>query len=400
MQTSLADFIKDTPEGRDADAILRACVHCGFCNATCPTYQLLGDELDGPRGRIYLIKQALEGHAPTRLTQRHLDRCLTCRSCETTCPSGVRFGRLLDIGRDLVEREAGRGWVDRSIRYALRRIVPYPKKFARWVRLGRRLRPLLPRALRRSIPMPPPTVSWPDARHSRRMLTLGGCVQAVIAPQINAAAARVLDRAGISLIAPESGCCGALSYHTSGREQALVLARRNIDDWWPQLEAGAEAIAITASGCAVHVKEYGHLLKDDPKYAAKAARVAACTRDVSEVLAKENISAPPAAKTARVAFQSPCTLQHGQQLGGIVEDILHRAGFELTAVADAHLCCGSAGAYSILHPLLSRRLRRNKLEALTRGSPTVIATGNIGCLTHLQADTDVSVRHWIELLTD
>jgi glycolate oxidase iron-sulfur subunit len=401
MQTSLADFIKDTPDGREADAILRACVHCGFCNATCPTYQLLGDELDGPRGRIYLMKQVLEGHTPTRQTALHLDRCLTCGNCETTCPSGVRYGRLLEIGREIVEQQVGRGWIDASIRRLLRAIVPHPDRIGPLLRLGQRLRPFLPFALKRLIPVSQAQTPWPAPRHARRMLALAGCVQASVAPNINAAAARVLDRLGISLVlAEEGGCCGALSHHTSGTEQALDFARRNIDAWWPHLEAGAEAIAITASGCCLHIKDYGHYLRDDPAYAAKAARVAACARDLSEILAREDLTAINLRAKVRVAFHSPCTLQHGQKLGGVVEDILARLSFELTSVSDAHLCCGSAGSHSILHPVLSRRLRRDKLQALTRDSPSVIATANIGCLMHLQSGTDLPVRHWIELLAD
>ncbi|MFL6647199.1 MAG: glycolate oxidase subunit GlcF [Sulfurifustis sp.] len=401
MQTSLAEFIKDTPSGREADAILRACVHCGFCNATCPTYQLLGDELDGPRGRIYLIKEVLEGRSPSRSTELHLDRCLTCRNCEVTCPSGVRYGRLVEIGREVVEQQAGRGWFDRGLRRLLRATIPYPERFARLLRVGHRVRPWLPKALKRSIPAPPAPVTWPARRHARRMLVAAGCVQPAIAPNIDAAAARVLDRLGISLVRVSGGgCCGALSHHTSGAEQALDLARRNIDAWWPQLESGVEAIVMTASGCGLHVKDYGYYLRDDPAYAAKAARVAASTVDVSEVLARESLGALRPAHGRRVAFQSPCTLQHGQRLGGVVEDLLRRLGFELTAFDDAHLCCGAAGSYSILHPVLSRRLRRNKLAALTCAEPDVIATANIGCLTHLQGGTDLPVRHWIELVDE
>jgi glycolate oxidase iron-sulfur subunit len=401
MQTSLADFIKDTDAGREAEAILRACVHCGFCNATCPTYQLLGDELDGPRGRIYLMKQVLEGHVPTRQTMLHLDRCLTCRNCETTCPSGVRYGRLVEIGREVVEEQAGRGFLSAAVRRVLRAVLPYPGRFGPLLRFGQRLRPFLPRSLSKAIPPAQAPTDWPVSRHSRFMLVLSGCAQQCIAPDINAATARVLDRLGIGLVAAQGdACCGALSQHTSGAEQARAFARQNIDAWWPHIEAGAEAIVMTASGCGVHVKEYGHLLQDEPAYAAKAQRVAALTRDISEVLAREDLGSLKPRTPAKVAFQCPCTLQHGQNLGGVVEDLLRRCGYDLTPVADAHLCCGSAGTYSILHPVLARRLRRNKLTALTQGAPAVIATANIGCLTHLQSGTDVPVRHWIQLLAD
>ncbi|HEX7043160.1 MAG TPA: glycolate oxidase subunit GlcF, partial [Burkholderiales bacterium] len=401
MQTSLADFIRQTEAGREADAVLRACVHCGFCNATCPTYQLLGDELDGPRGRIYLMKQVLEGRAPTATTRLHLDRCLTCRNCETTCPSGVRYARLLEIGRAVVEEQAPRGLWDRLVRGLVRRTLLNRRRFVRLLAFGQALRPVLPAPLRRSVPKPAPAAEWPAPRHPRRMLALVGCVQPVLAPNIDAAAARVLDRLGISLIAVEGGgCCGAVSQHTSAPEEALALARRNIDAWWPHLEAGAEAIVVTASGCGVQVKDYGYYLRNDPHYAEKAQRVSAAARDLCEVLAREDLAALRPAANARVAFQSPCSLQHGQRLGGVVEDILRRAGFTLTAVSDAHLCCGSAGTYSVLQPRIARRLRRNKLAALTQEAPDVIATANIGCLTHLQAGTDLPVRHWIELLAD
>lgn len=401
MQTRLADFIRDTEAGREAGAILRACVHCGFCNATCPTYQLLGDELDGPRGRIYLMKQMLEGSVTTRQTTLHLDRCLTCRNCETTCPSGVRYGRLVEIGREVAEQQAGRGWFSGVARRLLRFILPYPQRFGPLLRLGQKLRPILPRALSRAIPRPQAETEWPAPRHARRMLALAGCVQGAMAPNINAAAARVLDRLGISLVTAEgAGCCGAVSQHTSGGDQALEFARRTIDAWWPHLDAGAEAIVMTASGCGAHVKDYGYYLRNDPVYAAKAQRVAAATRDISEILAREDISRLRLAVAPRVAFQSPCTLQHAQRLGGVVENLLRQCGFELTAVPDAHLCCGSAGTYSVLHPVLSRRLRHGKLAALLQGRPTVIATANIGCLAHLQAGTDLPVRHWVELLAE
>lgn len=399
MQTQLADFIRNTEAGREAESILRACVHCGFCNATCPTYQLLGDELDGPRGRIYLIKRVLEGNVPTRRTELHLDRCLTCRNCETTCPSGVRYGRLVEIGREVVEEQAGRGWISRMSRYALRAIVPYPDRFGPIFRLIQRVGAYLPGRFWRTL-RPVPAVSWPEARHSRLMLALAGCVQPSVAPTINVATARVLDRLGISLIeAQGAGCCGAVSQHTSGFAHALDFARQNIDAWWPHIEAGAEAVVMTASACGLHVKDYGYYLRNDSAYREKAEQVSALARDVSEVLAAEDLSRL-APKNARVAFQSPCTLQHGQQLGGVVENILCRLGFELTPVDDAHLCCGSAGTYSLLHPILSRRLRRNKLHALTQHRPSVIATANIGCLAHLRAGTELPVRHWIELLAD
>jgi len=401
MQTALADFIRDTPQGSEADAVLRTCVHCGFCNATCPTYQLLGDELDGPRGRIYLIKQMLEGAEVTRRTLTHLDRCLTCRNCETTCPSGVQYHKLLDIGRGIAEQRVKRSAPDRFTRWMLRAVIPHPARFAPLLRLGQLFRPLMPPALKRSVPARQAAAPWPTAAHARRMLVLQGCAQPAIAPNINAAAARVLDRLGIRLIAASgAGCCGAASHHTSGVEQGLEFARRNIDAWWPHIESGAEAIVMTASGCGVHVKDYAYLLKDDPAYAAKAGRVTELTRDISEILGGEDLSRlrTGAGPLPRVAFHSPCSLQHGQRLNGAVEKILRQTGFTLTAVPDAHLCCGSAGTYSILQKDLSRRLLENKVAALESGRPEVIATANIGCLAHVQSGTTVPVRHWIEVL--
>lgn len=401
MQTALSDFIRDTPAGREADAILRTCVHCGFCNATCPTYQILGDELDGPRGRIYLIKQMLEGAEITQHTLTHLDRCLTCRNCETTCPSGVRYGRLVDIGRNVAEEKVTRPWLEQFSRWLLRNIIPYPARFTPFLRLGQFLRPLLPAPLQRKIPVYQQAQAWPATQHTRKMLVLEGCAQVSMAPDINAATARVLDKLGISLLrAPTAVCCGAASHHTSGAEEALDFARKNIDAWRPYIDAGCEAIVMTASGCGVHVKEYGHLLQADAVYAAYAQKVSALTRDLSEVLAKEDLShfKTHAKKNLKVAFHSPCSLQHGQKLNGVVEKMLRELGFTLTTVTDAHFCCGSAGTYSILQKDLSQQLLKNKINALHSGHPDVIATANIGCLAHLQSASTTPVKHWIELL--
>ncbi|MFN2310118.1 MAG: glycolate oxidase subunit GlcF [Gammaproteobacteria bacterium] len=400
MQTSLTADLLASADGREADAILRSCVHCGFCTATCPTYQLLGDELDGPRGRIYLIKQMLEGQPAGRETQLHLDRCLTCRACETTCPSGVRYGRLADIGRAHAERHIARPLHARIFRRALRVIVPHAARFGALLRLGQALRPLLPASLRGKLPAAQHAGAWPAARHTRRMLVLAGCAQSSATPKTNTAAARVLDRLGISLlVAPAAGCCGALSQHLSATDEAQAFMRRNIDAWWPYLEQGIEAIVMTASGCGVQVKEYGEALKHDPAYAAKAARVSTLTRDLCEVLAEEDLSRLPGATThRRIAFHAPCTLQHGQRLTGIVEGLLIGRGFELTEVQDGHLCCGSAGSYSLLQPALSLRLRDAKLAALAAEGPELIATANVGCQLHLATGGTLPVVHWIELL--
>ena len=409
METHLADFVRDTPQGREADAILRRCVHCGFCTATCPTYQLLGDELDGPRGRIYLMKQMLEGAPVTAKTQLHLDRCLTCRACETTCPSGVEYGRLVDIGRDLVEARVGRGPLESFKRRALRTVIPNPALFGALLKLGQLVRPLLPESLKRKVPPAlAPAKPWPQSSHARKMLVLEGCVQPSLSPATNAAAARVLDRLGITLLrAPNAGCCGAVSFHLSAQEEALGYMRRNIDAWWPHVEDGAEAVVMTASGCGVMVKDYGHALALDPDYAEKARRISALTRDISEIVVAEQDRLRPlitryASSVARrrVAFHCPCTLQHGQQLTGAVESLLGSFGYELAPVRDAHLCCGSAGTYSILQPALSQRLLADKIEALTAQAPAAILTANIGCQSHLQTATDLPVKHWIEVLDE
>ncbi len=406
MQTDLADFIKDTPQGREADSILRKCVHCGFCSATCPTYQLLGDELDGPRGRIYLMKQVLEGAQATAKTQLHLDRCLTCRACETTCPSGVQYGRLLDIGRAVVDDQVGRGPAESLIRKTLRAVIPHASRFAPLLKLGQLARPLLFGTLKRKVPPPAPASAWPAGSHQRKMLVLDGCAQPSLSPNTNAAAARVLDKLGITLMrAAQAGCCGAVSFHLNEQDEGLGYMRRNIDAWWPHIEQGTEAIVMTASGCGAMVAEYGHLLANDPAYAEKAARVSALMKDISEVIAAEiaKLKALPSfvsspASLPKMAFHPPCSLQHGLKMKGQVETLLTDLGFHLTAVPDAHLCCGSAGTYSILQPDLSQQLLKNKINALTSGAPAVIVTANIGCQAHLQSATGLPVMHWIEAL--
>ncbi|MHC8371545.1 glycolate oxidase subunit GlcF [Pseudomonas sp. MDT1-85] len=400
MQTNLSEQSKLLPRAEEADKILRTCVHCGFCNATCPTYQLLGDELDGPRGRIYLIKQVLEGAPATAQAQLHLDRCLTCRNCETTCPSGVDYHNLLDIGRAVIDQAVPRPASQRLLRQGLRALAPNPNLFRTLLQIGATFRPLLPRGIEAKLPHDPPaTGKRPAPRHARRVLMLEGCVQPGLSPNTNAATARVLDRLGISVIpAPEAGCCGALDYHLDAQAMGLDRARRNIDAWWPHLENGAEAIVQTASGCGAFIKDYGHLLERDPVYAAKAQRVSELALDLVQVLADEPLERVCATTDRRIAFHCPCTLQHAQKLGGAVEAVLTRLGFNLTAVPDSHLCCGSAGTYSITQPELARQLRDNKLNALESGQPEVIATANIGCQSHLNSARRTPVRHWIELV--
>jgi glycolate oxidase iron-sulfur subunit len=411
MQTTLAPQYIGTPEGEQAEAILRKCVHCGFCTATCPTYQLLGDELDGPRGRIYLMKQVFEGATPTRATQQHLDRCLTCRNCESTCPSGVQYGHLVDVGRKVVDAQVPRPMGERMLRWALKEGLPSPM-FAPAMKLGQAVRGILPAKLKAKVPAPQTAarngVVWPTQTHARQVLMLAGCVQPAMLPNINTATARVLDAAGIqTLVAPEAGCCGAVKFHLNDQDGGMVHMRRNIDAWWPFVQQGVEAIVMNASGCGVMVKDYGHVLKDDPVYATKAQRISALTKDLSELLPalvpvlKPKLNASVMARVGRQAFHPPCTLQHGQQLKGGVEKHLADLGFAVqVANTEAHLCCGSAGTYSVLHSDISTTLRDRKLGHLDALQPQAILSANVGCITHLQSGTDVPVRHWVELLDE
>ena len=406
MQTTLSPEYAGTPDGLAAEKILRSCVHCGFCTATCPTYQLLGDELDGPRGRIYLIKQVLEGAEPTRKTQLHLDRCLTCRNCESTCPSGVEYGHLVDIGRKLVDEKVARPAGEKALRWALKEGLPSPL-FAPAMQLGQALRPVLPQALQAKVPAKQDAGTWPARTHARKMLMLAGCVQPSMGPNINSATARVLDACGIqAVVAPQAGCCGAVKFHLNDQDGGKAQMRANIDAWWPLVESAAvEAIVMNASGCGVMVKDYGHALQDDPRYAEKAARISALTRDLSELLpallpALQAAIRPEAAQAAGLqAFHPPCTLQHGQKLKGGVETHMAALGFAIrVASCDAHLCCGSAGTYSVLQPAISYQLRDRKLGNLADMKPQGICSANIGCITHLQSGTDTPVRHWVEVL--
>ena len=422
MQTQLSPEFQNTPDGLQAEAILRKCVHCGFCLATCPTYQLLGDELDSPRGRIYLMKQVLEGQTPTRKTQLHLDRCLTCRNCETTCPSGVQYGHLVDIGRKLVDERVPRPAGERTVRWALKEGLPSPL-FAPAMKLGQAVRGLLPESLKAKVPPKQAAGEWPTRTHARQMLMLAGCVQPSMMPNINAATARVLDAAGIqTVVAAQAGCCGAVKFHLNDQEGGKAEMRRNIDAWWPYVAHGAdsdassgassgvEAIVMNASGCGVTVKEYGYILKDDPAYAEKAARISALTLDLSELLpelVRSLQSLRPdgvlgLGRTApKLVFHPPCTLQHGQQLRGGVEHFMGELGFDISISRnESHLCCGSAGTYSVLNPELAYQLRDRKLANLADMAPEVIVSANIGCITHLQSGTATPVRHWVEVLDE
>ena len=406
MQTHLSSEFEGSEEGEKAQAIIRKCVHCGFCNATCPTYQLLGDELDGPRGRIYLIKQALEGAEVTRSTQQHLDRCLTCLNCQTTCPSGVEFGHLVDIGRKIVDARVERPAAERTVRWLLKEGLTSPL-FAPAMRLGRAMRPLLPAVLKNKLPRQAEDGAHDVASrpHARKVLMLHGCVQPSMMPNIDRAAARVLDRAGIQIVHAGAGCCGAVRTHLGDPEGGLSNMRRNIDAWFPILAAGdVEAVVASASACSLAIKEYGHALSGDAAYAERAARISALARDLSELLP----DLVPALKDGirgdgptRLAFHPPCTLQHGQQLRGGIETHLRALGFEVkVAGVESHLCCGSAGTYSILQPEIATQLRDRKLDNLAKLEPQCIVSANMGCILHLQSGTSTPVRHWVEVLDE
>lgn len=408
MQATTAEYFRNTDIGREAEALVRTCVQCGQCVPFCPTSRVLKDDWDSPRGRISLIRQMLEGRTPDSDPQLHLDRCLRCRSCEAMCPEGVRFGRLLDIARQWVERTTPRPLKEKLTRRLLLAVVPHRRRFSALLRMARAARPLLPETLHSRVPEPRPAGVWPNRPHARTMLVWQGCVQPALAPDINAAAARVLNRFGIRLIPARAACCGALSHHMAATEEALASMRRNIDSCWPQLEGGAEAIVMTASGCGAQLREYGDLLGNDPRYRDKARRFSELARDVGEIVAaelgrEENASRfclPDSRAPVRVAFQSPCSLQHGLKLHGVVENLLKRAGFKPTIVAYPFLCCGAAGSYSLMQPQLAGAMRAVKLDTLLATRPKLIVTANIGCLAHLAEISPLPVRHWIELVDE
>jgi glycolate oxidase iron-sulfur subunit len=399
VQTNIAEFIENTPQGKEADAILRKCVHCGFCLATCPTYNLRGNELDSPRGRIYLIKQVLEGQPASTITQSHLDACLNCRACETTCPANVDYHRLLDIGTQIVETQVPRSFAQKALRHSILCVLPYSTRFTPLLRAAQYIRPLLPKVLKTKVPLRPSKSSWPQRVHNKRMLVLEGCVQPGLAPDINAAAARVLSQFDISLVtADKAGCCGAISYHLNKQEDSRDFMRNNIDAWWPIIEQGCEAIVMTASGCGSTVKEYGKLLKDDQFYAEKAARISALTKDLVEVLSDLPLEKLTLNAASNIAFQCPCSLQHAQSLSGTVETVLTRLGFPIKPVSDGHICCGSAGTYSIFQPELATQLGMQKVKALEKVNPDIIASANIGCITHLSSKSKIPIQHWIQII--
>ena len=410
MDTQLADWIKDTPDGKAADAILRKCVHCGFCTATCPTYQILGDELDSPRGRIYLIKQVLEGKQVTRKTQQHLDRCLTCRNCETTCPSGVKYGQLIDIGRKIVDERVERPMAEKLTRESLKMLMTNRPMFTAGMAMGKAVRSMLPESIKKKVPAKRATLPFANTAHTRKVILLKGCVQPAMMPSIDSATSVILDALGIqSMVVQESGCCGAVKFHLNDHAGGLAQMKTNINAWYSLLQSGeAEALVMNASGCGVTVREYAHHFENDSEYAAKAKLVSDKTLDIGEFITRQNADGLARLGTkvkaaieqqripGTIAFHPPCTLQHGQQIKGVIENVLTTLGFQLTPVADSHLCCGSAGTYSVLQPELSKELKKRKLANLMAGKPQAIASANIGCLGHLESDATVDVRHWVE----
>ena len=406
MHTELHPDLVNNPKAQDAKSVIEACVHCGFCTATCPTYQHFNDERDGPRGRIYLIKQLLETNEVSEKTQTHLDRCLTCRSCETTCPSGVQYGRLVDIGKGMVEERVPRGSLDSVSRWLLRKLLPYPKRFGFFLRIGQFFRLIMIGPLSvigKKVPAKQKYTPWPANSHPRRMLALAGCAQSVATPNTNAATARVLDKLGITLVEePNAGCCGAVDYHLGAHDDGLNAMRKNIDAWWPAVEAGAEALVMTASGCGVMVEEYGELFEHDLEYAEKAKRISALTKDISQILEQEDLSQLQLDQNklaaTKTAVHCPCTLQHGMKLPTNVDKLLESLGIPLAKTKDRHMCCGSAGTYSVLQAKTAGELLDKKLSALTIDQPEQIVTSNVGCQLHLITKSDIPVKHWIELL--
>ncbi|MBI3714241.1 MAG: glycolate oxidase subunit GlcF [Burkholderiales bacterium] len=411
MQTKIAPEWQSDPEVQEAEQILRQCVHCGLCNATCPTYQLLGDERDGPRGRIYLIKQMLEGETVTQKTQTHLDRCLTCRACETTCPSGVKYARLLDIGRKLAEQKIARPWLQSWWRQLLKQSVSRPQLLGNLLKVAKLARPLLSKSAQEKITQhqnssATPKSERPISQHAKKVLLLEGCAQSQLAPNIQAATMRVLDRLQTQcVVAPQAGCCGAVHQHMGDDAGAKQAARRNIDAWWPMLDPDGDrtqtvaAIVMNSSGCGLAVKEYAQLLVHDEAYAEKAKRVSAMTCDLIDWVhahRAECIAFLGGVITQSVVWHAPCTLQHGLKIRGEMEDLLASLGVEVRPCRDSHLCCGSAGLYSILQPSIAAQLRDQKVQALEEHHPDLILSANMACQQHMQVKSATPILHWIE----
>ena len=413
MQTHFSLAQLADPDTREADKILRTCVHCGFCNATCPTYALLGDELDGPRGRIYLMKDMLENDRPASAeVAKHIDRCLSCLSCMTTCPSGVHYMHLVDQARDRIEATFTRPLAERALRGFLALVLPRPWLFrpaliAAWLtrplarllpgRLGALAR-LAPKRLASPSAVDRPQVLPAEGARRKRVALLVGCAQQVVAPEINEATVRLLTRHGCEVVVAEgAGCCGGLTHHL-GRD-ALGFAKANIDAWTREAEhGGLDAIVINTSGCGVTIKDYGYMLRSDGAYARKAAQVSALAKDLSEVMTELGLHAPVIAAGRRVAYHSACSLQHGQKIKDAPQALLAQAGFTVVEPGEAHLCCGSAGTYNMLQPAIADRLRARKVANIERTSPEFVAAGNVGCITHIAAGTKLPVVHTAELL--
>lgn len=391
MQTNLPSQLLNTLQGGRADQILRKCVHCGFCNATCPTYHITGDELDGPRGRIYLIKEMLEGNTTTNKTLTHLDKCLTCLNCETTCPSGVNYGELIDIGREHIEQLNIRSLYSSVRRKLICNIFPYPKRFKPLYAMARLFGMV---SHQKSIKAKTNKLKT----HNKKVILLDGCVQSVTSPEINHALANTLNHLGVNIIKfTQISCCGAIHHHNGMPDKAIDIIKNNIDVWWPHIENGCEALIMTASGCGLTVKDYARILKHDTKYAAKAQRISQLTLDASEYLSGFKFQ-KSTTQLQSIAFHPPCTLQHGQKINHVIESILTHAGYQCVNFKDKHLCCGSAGSYSLLQPKLATQLKKNKIESIMQSQPDAIATANIGCLLHLRKGTSVPVKHWLELI--
>jgi glycolate oxidase iron-sulfur subunit len=410
MQTNFTLAQLADPTIADANAVLRACVHCGFCTATCPTFVLLGDELDSPRGRIYLIKNMLEGGGPaTPETVKHVDRCLSCLSCMTTCPSGVNYMHLVDTARNHIEKTYRRPLFDRLLRTVIATVMPRPALFRLSLlgaRLAAPLAPVLGKRLSALLALTPKTLPRPEnfgapgvypatGPKKARVALLMGCVQSVLDPAINAATIRLLNRLGIEVVVSgEESCCGSLTHHMGKEHDALARAKRSIDQW---IAANVDAVIITASGCGTTIKDYGHMFRTDLAYAGKAAAISAKARDVTEYLETLDLPQQPH-KPQRITYHSACSMQHGQKIKTLPQALLRKAGFAVSDVAEAHLCCGSAGTYNILQPELAQQLRDRKLRNIAATTPDIIATGNIGCMAQLSGGTSAPIVHTVELL--
>lgn len=419
MQTNFTAEQLADPRTAEAEKILRRCVHCGFCTATCSTYVVLGDERDSPRGRIYLMKDMFEqDRAASAEVQHHIDRCLSCLSCMTTCPSGVDYMHLVDLARAHIEETGTRSIKDRAMRNLLAFTVPYPDRFRRAVKLAPLGRPFLPLLRRLGLielaamielaprNLPPPAVfsgagaAATKGERRARAIMLAGCAQQVLRPEINDSTIRLLARRGVDVVVSAgAGCCGALQHHMGKEKDALRFVKANVDAWSKEIAKGdVDAIIVNASGCGTTVKDYGHMLKADPDYAEKAAKISAMTLDVSEFMTKYDLGPPVRWSSLRVAYHSACSLQHGQRITDEPKALLRKAGFTVVNIGEGHICCGSAGTYNILQPELARELRDRKIKNIRDTKPDLVAAGNIGCITQISGGMDIPIAHTVELL--